>query len=133
VTSPPLLDTHAWLWWLDGSRKLTARELRTLDALAENGRRQYVCAISLWEIALLVERERVVLGQTFDSWIELAASPGTVRLIDVTPAIAKELPPSPAPFLTTLPTAATARTLELPVLTRDMAIRRSGLVHLWKP
>src|SRR5215510_4664657 len=59
MTTPPLFDTHAWLWWLDGSGKLTAGERRTLDALAEDGRTPHLCAISLWEMALLVERERV--------------------------------------------------------------------------
>ena len=122
--------------WLDGSGKLTGRERRTLDALAEDRRTPHLCAISLWEMALLVERERVVLGQVFDSWIELAASPATVSILDVTPAIAKELlrltgsfHHDPADRII----VATARALDLQLLTRDVAIRRSGLVRLWKP
>jgi len=98
VTAPTLLDTHAWLWWLDGTGELTSRERRTLDALAEWGEKPHLCAISLWEMALPVERERVVLGQPFDSWIELAAASATVALIDVTPAIAKELLRLPSSF-----------------------------------
>lgn len=136
MTTPPLLDTHAWLWWLDGTGDLTARERGILDELAEERAHPYLCAISLWEMALLVELERVVLGRRFEEWIEDAASPSTVALIDVTPAIARELvrfPPrfhrDPADRII----VATARALDLPVVTRDRAIRRSGLVRLWKP
>jgi len=135
VTARPLLDTYAWLWWLDGSGELTARERTALDRFPD-GARPYLAAISLWEMALLVERGRVTLRQGFESWIDVAAAPSTVTLMDVNPAVAKELlhfPPSfhrdPADRLI----VATARAHGLPLLTRDEAIRRSGLVRLWRP
>jgi PIN domain nuclease of toxin-antitoxin system len=59
VTAPPLLDTHAWLWWLDGTGTLRPGERRALDDLAEAGHCPFLCAISLWEMALLVELGRV--------------------------------------------------------------------------
>ena len=106
-----------------------------LDRLAD-GARPYVAAISLWEMALLVERGRVALRQSFDAWIDVAAAPQTVTLLDITAAVVKELlhfPPSfprdPADRLI----VATARAHGLPVLTRDAAIRRSGLARLWRP
>jgi len=136
VTTPPLLDTHAWLWWLDGTGTLRKSERQALDDLAESGHCPFLCAISLWEMALLVELGRVELRQAFDAWIEAAASPRTVALLDVSPAIAKQLlrfPDSfhrdPADRLI----VATARALDLPILTRDRAIQHSGLVRLWKP
>ena len=42
-------------------------------------------------MAALVRRGRVVLRQGFEAWIEVAASPATVSVLEVTPAIAKEL------------------------------------------
>jgi PIN domain nuclease of toxin-antitoxin system len=42
-----LLDTHAFLWWLDGDRKLPSR-VRKVIALEEN--EIYVSAASVWEI-----------------------------------------------------------------------------------
>lgn len=86
-------------------------------------------------MAMLVQLGRVVLRQGFDAWIDVAASPGTVTVVDATPAIAKELiqipssfPKDPADRLI----VATARALDLPLLTYDRAIRRSRLVRLWK-
>jgi len=134
VTSRPLLDTHAWLWWLDGSGDLTRRERSRLDDLAA-GSRPYLAAISLWELATLVARERLVLRQGFDAWIDTATAPETVTVVDVTPAISKELLRLPKSFHydpADRLIVATARVLDAPLLTRDRAIRRSGLVHLWR-
>jgi len=136
VSDAPILDTHAWLWWLDGTGALTARERRGLDSLADGGTRPFVCAISLWEMACLVDLGRVVLRQGFDAWIEIAAAPGTVVVIDVVAAIARELVRLPRSFHRDPADrliVASARALELPVLTHDTRIRRSGLVRLWKP
>jgi len=42
-----LLDTHTFLWWLDGDRRLPARVRRQIGA---NGNTIYVSAASAWEI-----------------------------------------------------------------------------------
>ena len=134
MSPSPLLDTHAWLWWLDGSPRVSARERRVLDALPP-GQRPYLCAISLWEMALLVELGRVALRQAFDVWVDTAASRETVHLLDVSVAIAKELARLPKNFHRDPADrliVATARAMDLPVLTADTAIRRSKLVRLWK-
>lgn len=136
MTAPPLLDTHAWLWWLDGTGDLNAAERQALDALAETGRPPFLSTISLWEMALLVELGRVRLQPGFDEWIEIAASPATVSLVDVSPAVAKRLLRLPRSFHrdpADRVIVATAQALNLPLLTRDRAIRRAGLVGLWKP
>ena len=44
-----LLDTHTFLWWLDGDRRLSARGRRLIaDAATE----VFVSAASAWEIAI---------------------------------------------------------------------------------
>jgi PIN domain nuclease of toxin-antitoxin system len=131
----PLLDTHAWFWWLDDSGSLTRRQRTGLDALPGTNRPS-LCAISLWEMALLVELQRVRLRQGFEAWIDVAAAPETVTLIDVSPAIAKELMHLPRSFHRDPADrllVATARALDLPVLTHDELIRGSALVRLWRP
>ena len=94
-----------------------------------------MAAISLWELATLVERKRVVLRQGFEAWIDVAAAPETVTIVDVSPAIAKDLVHFPKGFHhdpADRVIVATARALDLPLLTRDRTIRRSGLVRLWR-
>jgi PIN domain nuclease of toxin-antitoxin system len=56
--------------------------------------------------------------------------------VDVTVAIAKELLHFPKSFHhdpADRIVVATARALDLPVVTHDRVIRRSGLVRLWQP
>jgi PIN domain nuclease of toxin-antitoxin system len=43
-----LLDTHAFLWWLAGDRKLS---LRAREALGEDPGPVFVSAASVWEIS----------------------------------------------------------------------------------
>jgi len=88
------------------------------------------------EVALLVELGRVRLRQGFDEWIDVAAATETVRLLDVTPAVAKELLHAPRSFHRDPADrliVATARALDLAVLTVDEPIRGSRLVRLWRP
>ena len=84
---------------------------------------------------LLLELGRVRLRQGFGEWIDVAAAPETVRVLDVTPAVAKELLHLPRSFHRDPADrliVATARALDLMVLTEDGPIRESGLVRLWR-
>jgi len=54
----PLLDTHTWIWWVEQNPKLGAKVIAELDRLPP-ARRPFLCDISLWEVATLVERGRV--------------------------------------------------------------------------
>ena len=135
MTSAPLLDTHAWIWWVHGDVRLGRPTLRRLDALAADDRPS-LSDISLWEVAKLVALGRLELPMTFDGWLEQAAHPRTVRILPISPHIASEvarLPPTfpgdPADRLI----VATSRVHGLRVLTRDAAIAKSRLVRLWKP
>lgn len=129
----PVLDTHAWVGWMIGSSKLPASTRQALDALAPDSR-PYLSAISLWEVAMLVELERLSLELPLTDWLEKAAHPRTVRLVPITPAIAAgtaALPPTfhrdPADRLI----VATCLELDAPLLTQDRLIMRSRLVPRW--
>jgi PIN domain nuclease of toxin-antitoxin system len=54
----PLLDTHAWVWWVDRDKRLGRATADFLDRLAVDAR-PYLADISLWEVAMLVERRRL--------------------------------------------------------------------------
>jgi PIN domain nuclease of toxin-antitoxin system len=65
---PLLLDTHAWVWWVAGSRALPERTRRRVQAaFAED--RLWVSAISAWEVALLVQRGRLALRLPVREWV----------------------------------------------------------------
>jgi PIN domain nuclease of toxin-antitoxin system len=135
VKSAPLLDTHAWVWWVHGDERLGRGALRELDDLPLNDR-PAIADISLWEVATLVSRGRLELEMPFSNWLELAASSQTVRILPISRPIALEVSGlgdtihrDPADRLI----IATSRVHGVPLLTRDEAISKSGLVKLWKP
>jgi PIN domain nuclease of toxin-antitoxin system len=132
---PPLLDTHAWIWYVADQTKLTRAELDALDALDfEN--RPFVSDFSLWEIATLTSLNRLTLDRPLDRWLLLAARPAVVRLLAVSVSVAVELARLPDKFHrdpTDRAIIAAARAHRLPVLTRDRKIIDSGLVEIWTP
>jgi PIN domain nuclease of toxin-antitoxin system len=93
----PLLDTHAWIWWVEQDARLGAKAIAALDALPAD-RRPFLCDISLWEVATLVERERLHLDVSLSEWLEAAAHPRSVRLLPLSPKIAAEVARLPDSF-----------------------------------
>ena len=131
----PLLDTHAWIWWVDQDRRLGASTIAALDALPNNDR-PLVCDISLWEVATLVERGRLSLDVPLAEWLEAAAHPRSVQVIPVTPAIAAEVASLPASFHRDPADrliVATCRALGAPIVSHDKGITSSRLVKRWRP
>ena len=63
-----VLDTHAWIWWAVGSKKLPVRVRRRLDSAAHLA----VSAISCWEVAMLVSRGRLKLDRPLVTWVRSA-------------------------------------------------------------
>jgi PIN domain nuclease of toxin-antitoxin system len=131
----PVLDTHAWVAWMLGSPDLTPVERKALDGLSAD-QRPRLSAISLWEVAMLVELKRLLLDRPLADWLERAAHPRTVRLVPISPTIAAgtaALPPAfhrdPADRLI----VATCLVLDASLLTHDRLILRAGLVPRWKP
>jgi PIN domain nuclease of toxin-antitoxin system len=119
-----LLDTHVWLWLVAGSSDLSSRARHTINRAAATGTLR-IAAISLWEVALLASRGRIVLGKSIDLWLEEAlADPGPV-IDPLTPQIVVEsyaLPDvfhrDPADRLI----VATARVANATLMTRDRRI-----------
>lgn len=133
--TPPLLDTHAWIWWIDQDARLGAKTIAVLDSLSRD-QRPFLCDISLWEVAMLVERGRIELDLPLGEWLDAAAHPRSVQIVSITPPIATavaSLPDSfhrdPADRLI----VATSRAMGLAVLSHDRLINRSRLVTRWRP
>jgi len=71
-----LLDTHIWIWLMAGTGVLTAESRRIISRALGRGMLR-IAAISLWEIALLAARGRILLGKSTGAWFEQAlAKPG---------------------------------------------------------
>ena len=129
----PLLDTHAWIWWVQGDTRLGRSTLDALDALPTDSR-PCLSDISLWEVATLVDLGRVELPESLETWLEAAADPRTVRILPVTPAIASEVARLPATFHRDPADrliVATSRVMGFPLVSHDRLITSSRLARRW--
>jgi PIN domain nuclease of toxin-antitoxin system len=120
-----LLDTHAWVWWLSNPDKLSVRARKTIDAASAAGE-AHVSAISCWEVALLVERGRLVLTVELEDWMTRASGLPYFRFVDVDPWIAVRSVRLAEPFHADPAdriTVATALRMSAKLVTRDRNIR----------
>ncbi|MHB8512224.1 MAG: type II toxin-antitoxin system VapC family toxin [Actinomycetota bacterium] len=60
-----LLDTHIWLWHSRGDRRLSPRLRRLIDG----NHRLWYSPLSIWEMGLLIDRNRIRLDQTLSDWV----------------------------------------------------------------
>ncbi len=121
---PVLLDTHIWLWLAAGTQSLSA-DGRQVIALAAGGGYLRVAAMSIWEIAMLASRNRIVLGKPTIEWVEDALSAPGLSLEPLSPAIAVESCRLPAGFRSDPADhliVATARVIGATLMTRDRRI-----------
>ena len=123
-----LLDTHVWVWLLNGDQKLNPKALRAIEkSLSEEA--VLLSAISPWEVAMLVNKGRLTLDRDVGEWVNTAASIPGIRIEPITPGIAvasTRLPgnihPDPADRLI----AATARHLGAILITDDQLLLDYG-------
>jgi PIN domain nuclease of toxin-antitoxin system len=59
-----ILDTHIWIWWVHGDPHLTLEQAHLLQEHENSG--LGVSAISCWDVAKLVEYERLRLPCAVD-------------------------------------------------------------------
>lgn len=120
-----LLDTHVWIWWVHGDPRLPAAAQRSIQEHEDGG--LGVSVISCWEVANLVERNRIVLSVPLSDWIEQALQYPGIRLLGLTPQIAVESTQLPGDFHRDPADrilVATARSYECPLVTADELILR---------
>jgi PIN domain nuclease of toxin-antitoxin system len=70
VTDRLLLDTHIALWLDSGDDRLRASTRALIDGCWQKGGAILLSAITVWEIALLVDTGRIDLDVPVAAWIE---------------------------------------------------------------
>jgi PIN domain nuclease of toxin-antitoxin system len=128
-----LLDTHVMLWWLSDDRKLPREHAKLLERSERSGTAVGFSAISLWEIAKLVERRRIELDQSVDDSLEQLETSAFVTILPLTGRVAVESTRLGARFHSDpidQVIVATARCHGLTLLTVDERIIESGVVAI---
>ncbi len=85
-----LLDTHVWVWLMEGEGKQLSDPVIAELETASNQGELTVSAISVWEVATLEAKGRLRLSRSLDEWVRDALRAPGVRLVQLTPAIALE-------------------------------------------
>lgn len=113
-----LLDTHIWVWSQLEPERLS---VRVASAIGSSENEPWLSPISLWELVLLVEKDRLGLDLPVEAWIDKAMEEMPTREAPLTHQIAVasrnvDLPhQDPADrFL-----AATAKVMDLTLVTAD--------------
>ena len=113
-----LLDTHIWLWSLSDQPRLTPQVRR---ALVKPVNELWLSPVSTWEVAWLVEKQRITLDSHFEAWLPRALGAAPFREALFTHDIAAAVRDvrlhhrDPADLLL----VATARVLNLTLVTAD--------------
>lgn len=118
-----LLDTHVWIWLMEGVDLLNNKYKKMINMAAQNGG-VHIAAISTWEVSMLAMKKRIILEKPVLAWINQALALPGIQLRELSPEIAAEsceLPENdtfhgdPADRLI----VATARVHGLTILTHD--------------
>ena len=123
-----LLDTHAWIWLVNGDERLSP-PARNAIADAATKADVYVSAISAWEVGMLEAKGRIRLGRDALAWVTEAVSRPGITLVPLTPEIAvgsSRLPGYPHGDPADRILIATARVLPATLITHDARILEYG-------
>lgn len=94
-----VLDTHALLWWVSGDSQLSQNALAAIEhEFQADGGEILVSAITAWEIALLVDKGRIILSMGTDDWLDTVKEIEGVRFVSVDVATTVESTRLPGEF-----------------------------------
>lgn len=120
-----MLDTHIWVWYVEGDRDRFARRIEPHVEAAVDRHDLLVSAISVWEIAQLEARGRLELALDIRAWVARALAFPGLRLKGLSPAIAVDstrLPGAPHGDPADRMLMATARRIGATLVTCDTRI-----------
>ncbi len=133
-SSSLLLDTHVWVWLINGEEKINKKSLNQITQAAQQ-HALFLSAISLWEMSMLVASERIILDIPVLDWISRSLEAPGINLMPLTPKISVESCYLPGAFHgdpADRIIVATARVEELTLVTSDTKILDFSKEHYVK-
>jgi PIN domain nuclease of toxin-antitoxin system len=125
-----LLDTHTFLWFIEGSLNLsnTARSL-----LEDPENQRFLSVASLWDISIKVSIGKLEIGMAFTELVKREVYGNAIELLEVQPECLDELAKLPFHHKDPFDRLIIAQSLaeRIPVVSKDSAFGRYLVKTLW--
>jgi len=125
-----LLDTHSFLWFIDGNPRLSAAARQLIE---EPANERLVSIASLWEIAIKASMGRLTFAQPFATLLPEQLQRNSMQVLDITVAHTAAVATLPFhhrdPFDRKL--IAQALVEGIPIIGVDSAFDAYGISRLW--
>jgi len=128
-----VVDTHVILW---DALKPELLSVNAKEAIAQANKESGIifCEISLWEIAMLVQKERISIEAPYQDFIKWVLLSNKYQYQGITPEIAElstqlpdEINKDPADRII----AATSLVRKIPLVTADNNLHQSKILSVW--
>jgi PIN domain nuclease of toxin-antitoxin system len=130
-----LLDTHVWIWLLNGDVRIKQSGIFSNIIAASKQTGLFASAISIWEIAMLEAKGRIAFSAGISSWVEDALKAPGFQIVPLLPEISIDSTRLPGLFHgdpADRIIVATARFLKCALITVDkkiLAYAESGFLN----
>ena len=125
-----LIDTHVFLWWVEGDRALPAK---ARAALADQDNECLFSLVSVWELAIKTGLGKLKLAVPVQRYVVEHVAANGFRMLDIRMAhvgrVESLVPHHGDPFDRLL--IAQALEEKLPVVTADPVFRTYGVKRIW--
>ena len=120
-----VIDTHVLVWWVSGDKSLSKPAFEAINEAIADDSEIIVSSISAWEIAMLIEKGRLVLSMDIENWLDEVSQIDGVRFMPVDNEIGIKSTVLPGEFHkdpADRMIVATARKFAVPLVTADEKI-----------
>ncbi len=94
-----VLDTHALIWWVNGDSKLSVRARKVIELeMTVDGGKILISAITAWEIAMLINKNHLVLTMDLNEWLDTVVSIDAVQFVPIDNEVAIQSVQLPGDF-----------------------------------
>jgi PIN domain nuclease of toxin-antitoxin system len=125
-----LLDTHTFLWFIEGSLNLSdvARNL-----IEDQANQRFLSVASLWEMSIKVSIGKLELGMTFAELVKREVYGNAIELLEIQPEHLDELAKLPFHHKDPFDRLMIAQSLAegIPIVTKDGAFGSYPATLLW--
>ena len=125
-----LIDTHTFLWFINGDRQLSCRAREIIEDL---GNKRIISVVSLWEIAIKVKIDKMRLAEPFDVLIPAELNRNIIEVLDFNIAHVSQVAALPLHSSEPFDRALVAQAIveRLPVVSVDRVFDAYGVARLW--